>query len=320
MFIAQNPENNPRELMSDKLSVTLIEHDYPGRTPAMWNSAYERSGFPGQSVMLVGDTTNVTEILSAAKSDDRYLGGGAGVGFKDIVVHHLDELDPLAEAIGAVNLIAKTPEGNLRGYNTDGIGFRIGLEKVLAENGDNLRDKQVLILGAGGTGNAIALALAEAGAKLTILNRTTEKAEALAERANRFVGDTVAKAGSESDIPEAAAKSDVIINVSTKGASGRFQEFAALAPAQEGDSESNLKTSGEVLDTVQPKTIVCDVILGTEDTPTIRLAKERGLTTIDGIPMVVNQGVEAIWIVHGDMFEESGVSKEELHKLFSQLM
>jgi len=313
--VALQPSGNPQKIRSPQISATFIEHDYPGKTPSMWNAVYKTYGINAQSIMFVGSTDRVSEIARAAKHDKRYVGGGMGVGFKDVIIDHLDELDPLAKAIGAVNVVVKTEQGLLRGHNTDGIGYRESLSDLLKKTNRDVSDTRILILGAGGTGNAIAMALGEAGAKLTILNRTVEKAVSLCNRVNEFVGKQVAFPGSEEDITEAASKSDVIINVSTKGAAGKFEKFAAFAPADIDRLNDNLGASREILLDLPKNVIVSDIILGEKMTPTLSIAQDVGLTTLDGIPMVINQGVEAIWIVHGKHLQDIGAKKDDVRRI-----
>ena len=89
----------------------------------------------------------------------------------------MDEVDPLAEKIGAVNTIAND-NGVLTGYNTDASGFL----QALLERGIEPKGKKIAILGAGGASRAISFVLAERGAHLVILNRRLERAEELAGR------------------------------------------------------------------------------------------------------------------------------------------
>jgi shikimate dehydrogenase len=96
--------------------------------------------------------------------------------FKVDVIPLLDELDPLAEAIGAVNTVVNE-DGNLKGYNTDSSGF---LKALLAEK-VNPQNKNIVILGAGGAARAIAFILADKGANLTIINRHLDSAQKLAD-------------------------------------------------------------------------------------------------------------------------------------------
>jgi shikimate dehydrogenase len=91
---------------------------------------------------------------------------------KQAVIPHLDALDETARAIGAVNTINHV-DGRLTGYNTDCVGAVRALEEITT-----LLDQRIALLGAGGAARAIAYGLREAGARVTVFNRTAEKAQA----------------------------------------------------------------------------------------------------------------------------------------------
>ena len=89
---------------------------------------------------------------------------------------YLDEIDPLAKQIGAVNTVVHK-NGKLIGYNTDGIGFVRALQSISSEP---LQEKRILLLGAGGASRAIYFSLADAGVKeIDVANRTVDKAKEL---------------------------------------------------------------------------------------------------------------------------------------------
>lgn len=320
LSLASLPINNPKSIEEfichKRYTITPIEHDYAGKTPAMWNAAYKFLEMDAVMAMMVGKTENAKEILDELRKDPRYIGGGSGVGFKDENVKFVDELDPLANSIGAINLIQKLSSGKLKGWNTDGIGYRQSLEELLAKRGKTLANSKIVMIGAGGTANAIAFALAERGARIVVVNRTLSKAEELALRVNAKQGCSVAFALAEDALSSNVMDADVLINVSTKGASGDFAEYSALAPAklpatQENISENLLK-SQEVMKNISRTAVLSDIILRNEPTPFLKQAEEAGFVTLDGIPMVVNQGVEAFLIIHGD---EVGRSEEVRAKL-----
>jgi|SRR5579872_943398 len=318
---AKLPPNNPQEIGANGYTIPLIEHDYPAKTPVMWNAAYSKFGLGRRNIMLVGEPKNASSILDVLRRDSRYEGGGAGVGFKDESFDHLDEFDQLAEAIGSVNFILKTKAGKLRGYNTDGLGYVMSLENLLESRTDQLAGKKVLILGAGGTANSIAFALAQKQANLVILNRTVSTAENLADRINAFCGRVVAIAGGEDQIRSRALNSDIIINVSTKGATGSLQKFSALAPAvlpvTEDSIRKNLESSSRMIAELSKNVIVSDINLVNGQTPLLEQASGKGLATLDGLPMVINQGVEAFWILYGDELSARGIQKQDVAKVMA---
>lgn len=112
------------------------------------------------------------------------LGCNVTVPYKSEVLPFLSEVDPMAEQIGAVNTLVRTEDG-FKGYNTD----MPGLFRAMCEDGVKIEGEKVLILGAGGVARAVAMLLAQKGAKeITILNRTVEKAEKIAEEVNGYAG------------------------------------------------------------------------------------------------------------------------------------
>lgn len=315
LVFAIKPTDNPGSVeelnQHHQYAITPIEHDYAGKTPAMWNTAYRHFGMDAVMTMMVGDPARARGILESFRNDPKYIGGGSGVGFKDENVKFVDELDPLASAIGSINLIEKLPSGKLKGWNTDGIGYARSLEDLLREKDRELRGAKVVMLGAGGTANSIAFALAERGARVCIANRTIEKAQELARRVNDYFGGDMAKAIGEDAVGQEVRDAMVVINVSTKGATGAFERYFALVPAKLPATPENLAenkaAADRVFDVMPKNTIVSDVVLRDTPTPMLERARAKGFFTLDGIPMVVNQGVEAFLILHG---KEVGLSEE----------
>lgn len=110
------------------------------------------------------------------------LGCNVTVPYKSRVMPFLTEIDPLAAKIGAVNTLVRTANG-FKGYNTD----MPGLFRAMTADGVNIQGEQVIILGAGGVARAVAVLLAEKGAKrIIILNRTVEKAQIVADEVNQL--------------------------------------------------------------------------------------------------------------------------------------
>lgn len=316
LWIAEKPKGNPDNLNFSQYLIPLLREDYPAKTAIMWNTMYKKLGMDIGNVMGIGNPDDCGKILDALRADPKYIGGGAGVGFKDVAFDLVDELDPLAKAIGSINFILKTPEGKLKGYNTDGLGFAMSLEEVFGERSKEMKGAKVVILGAGGTSNSVVFALAEKGMRVVILNRSIPRAENLAKRINDFLGKEVCSFGGEDEIEKEVADADAVVNVSMKGADGDLKAYSALAPATlpatEGNVLTNLAESQKVLSGLKGGTVVCDVTLRNEPTPMLEQARQAGFETIDGIPMVVNQAVEAFWLLHGKEMEEKGVTKSEI--------
>lgn len=278
--IAMLPPENPCHLDFERYTIPLLEHDYPARTPSLWNHTYKTFGLNIGNVAMTADPNALPIVFDTFRSDPRYVGGGAGVGIKHRALALVDELGPCAKAIGALNLVRKTEAGLLRGYNTDGEGYADGLANLQA-----IRGRSILILGAGGTSAAIAFALAARGARITIVNRTTSAT---------IIG--------EDCIPALAPHADVIINTTTKGSAGPLEQYSALAPAILPATNENLARNAfeaeRVLKTIRSHAILSDVVIAPQPTPFLRSARQAGFTTLDGIPMVVNQAAAAFWILH----------------------
>jgi shikimate dehydrogenase len=314
---AKQPKGNPETLDKfSKYEIPLIAEDYPAKTAIMWNAVYKQLGMDIGNIMGVGKPEDCAKILDALREDPKYIGGGAGVGFKDVAFGLVDELDPIAEAIGSINFILKTPEGKLKGFNTDGAGFAMSLKEIFNADSKEMEGSKAVILGAGGTSNSVAFSLAENRMEVVILNRTVEKAKSLAERINHFLGEDVCRFGGENEIEKEVVDADAIVNVSTKGAAGDFENYSALAPAAlpatKENITKNLEESKRILSELKSGTIVCDVVLRNEATPMLAQAKDSGLETLNGIPMVVNQAVEAFWLLHGKEMEEKEITKSEV--------
>lgn len=322
---AKEPAGNPTSLDFLSYTIPLIEHDYPAKTPIMWNSAYEKFGMATRNIMMVANPENLPQIFSVMRGDPKYLGGGAGVGFKDASVVHLDSMDEIAEQIGAINFQIKLAGNKLKGYNTDGEGYAQSLDDLFALHEETLIGKKVVMLGSGGTANAIGFALAQRAVNLVILNRTVSVAQTLAEKINNFFGlapkDKVLFGG-EDAIASEVVSADVVLNVSTKGSAGPLEEYSALASAQLPVSRESIELNNEqaqkVLESIPRTTVISDILLTKKPTPLMQSAMDAGFTTLGGIPMVINQGVEAFWILHHEELIERGVSKEEVKEVMSQ--
>ncbi len=176
----------------------------------------------------------------------------------------------LARQIGAVNTVDF--KKGIVGYNTDGLGAKMALESC----GVKVRDKNVLLLGAGGAARAIAFQLAKDGASVTIANRTVERAEALAKEVAK-VGK--ARASGLDDLKILISGSDILINSTAAG----------MLP----DVNETIATS----DMMHRDLVVFDIVYNPMNTLLLREAKKAGAKTIDGVMMLVYQGAEAfkIW-------------------------
>lgn len=301
---ARKPPRNDADLHRlQRATVPLLAHDYPAKTAAMWNAVYDLMRVEDRNVMVVAEPVDAARILAAFRADPTYEGGGAGIGFKEVVAPLLDELTPRAQAVGAVNIIRKVA-GKLAGDNTDGLGLAIALEYHFAEHGRRLGDTRLLLLGAGATARSIAFALAERGAMTIIANRTPERAIVLADDLNRHVDRPAATGVGRNKLDDFLPFADAVI-AAVDSATSPIDAYSPLGEMPDAVTPeaiaANLGESAARLTKIAPRNgrIVVDIRIREGELPLLRQAREQGFAAMDGIPMVVNQAVEAFWWLYG---------------------
>lgn len=161
----------------DETSICLLIGDPVNQSlsPKMHNAAYAASNL---NFNMRAEQIQ-PELLAAAMSNIRaqnISGLAVTMPHKISIMEFLDEVDPIALEIGAINTVVNNA-GKLRGYNTDWLGIITPLEQRMELNGAT-----VAVLGAGGAAQAAVYALTRAGSKVTVLNRTTDKAKLLADK------------------------------------------------------------------------------------------------------------------------------------------
>lgn len=157
-------------------------------SPAIHNTLAKELGENLTYVPFHVQACHVGEAIKGAYALN-LLGMNVTVPHKEKVIPFLQEIDPMAASIGAVNTLVRI-EGGFKGYNTD----MPGLYRAMCEDKVVLEGEKVLILGAGGVARAVAILAAERKAgKIYILNRTVEKAQKIAEEVNGLAGRNLAE-------------------------------------------------------------------------------------------------------------------------------
>jgi len=195
-----------------------IEHTM---SPVMHNAAFEKMGLDYLYVPFRVKREELGEAIEGMKALN-IRGLNVTIPHKVAVIPFLDEVDPLAEKMGAINTIVND-DGVLKGYNTDASGFL----QALLERGIEPKEKNVVILGAGGASRAISFILAEQGANLVILNRLLELdwAEELASRISRFFKKEVeALELNDANLASALERADILVNATSVGMSPDIDE------------------------------------------------------------------------------------------------
>lgn len=201
-----------------------------------------------------------------------WAGFNCSLPHKVAVIEHLDGLGESARLIGAVNCVVRDDDGRFVGENTDGKGFLRSLEDVTSAAG-----KRALIFGAGGAARAIAVELALAGAtEITVVNRTRERGEELAALVDSHTPASARFVPWRGTYRLPAAV-EVVVNATSIGL---FPDVDAELPLDAG--------------TLLPAMTVADVIPNPPRTRLLDAAAARGCTVLDGLGMLVNQGVAGI--------------------------
>jgi shikimate dehydrogenase len=239
-------------------------------TVAMIEAAYRHHGIEARYINCEVAPAALGDAVRGARAM-RWLGFNCSIPHKVAVIEHLDGLGDSAAVIGAVNCVVLR-EGRLIGENTDGQGFLAALRTVADPAG-----RSFVLLGAGGAARAIAVEAALAGAaRITVVNRdrargaelvalVNERTPALAEL---VVWNGVLRVGEETDI---------VVNATSVG----------LFP--DVDARLELDVGG-----LHEGMVVADVIPNPPRTRLVRDAEARGATVLDGLGMLVQQGVISV--------------------------
>lgn len=224
-------------------------------SPAMHNAAFADCGLDGVYVPFP-----VTDVASAVMGFRALNVRGVSVTIphKKTVMEFVDELDPVAEKIGAVNTLVNDG-GRITGYNTDWIGANRAFETAVELSG-----KTVLVLGAGGSARAIGFGLVEAGAHPVIVCRNEEQGTELACRLDCPWYPLT-------DLNDLTA--DCLVNATSVGM-GDLADLSLVEHNKVGEFK-----------------VVMDIVYAPLETKLLREAKAAGCTVIDGLQMLLLQGV-----------------------------
>jgi shikimate dehydrogenase len=317
-----------------KKKIAGVIGDSPSRyskSPALWNAGFRALKLDAVYLPLDVDELHLPKLIDVFRKSERILGASVTVPHKVRIMEYLDQVDEKARHIGAVNTIAKTQDGRLVGYNTDGQGF---LDSLLAPPPGqsrpftaSLKGKDVLLIGAGGAARSVAFYLAEllGNGQLLICNRTAEAARSLAHNLEKI--STSVRAVPEETIGEVAPKVALIINGSTKGQGGIrktesgkitiLEPYSALASARPAlfpesdhgrpefyrtwlrsslaDVDANNRRSWEISLSIPPHVGFCDLIYFPAETVFLRHGRLSGHPTLNGQGMIVAQAVDAFF-------------------------
>ncbi len=262
-------------------------------TVAMVEAAYRHHGVDARYVNCEVEPAALGDAVRGARAMG-WVGFNCSIPHKVAVIQHLDALADSAAVIGAVNCVVRR-NGRYIGENTDGQGFLAALRTVVDPVG-----KSLVVFGAGGAARAITVEAALAGATaITIVNRDAARGSelvALLRERTPARAELVVWDGTQ-HIPEGT---DIVVNATSVGLAPSFDARLDLDP-----------------DSLEPDMVVADVIPNPPRTRLIRDAEERGCAVLDGLGMLVNQGVVGIRHWTG-IDPDPTVMRRKLEELFAR--
>lgn len=278
--------------MSKRVLVGLIGANIGGSlSPAVHEDAFRALGWTGHYHLMDVDVLHgrsLADLLNAAQTT-----GFAGVNitfpFKEQVIGLLDALSPEASQIGAVNTVVFGKDGRATGHNTDRTGFRRAFAETL---GEAARGEEILLLGCGGAGRAVAFALADLGVRsVKLYDQEDARAQGLAADLGRLVdGGRCEIVGAAEP---AAASVAGIVNATPVGMLGH--PGLPMSP-----------------DPIGARQFVCDVIYTPLETAFLAAAKVRGARVMGGAGMCVHQASAAFELFTG---QEADLAR--MHRTFT---
>jgi shikimate dehydrogenase len=243
-------------------------------SPEMHNPALRSRGIDAQYVRLHIRPDEFRDAIPKLR-ELGFIGCNCTIPHKFMALDVVDEVHPAAHRIGAVNTLIFRPDGVLHGRNSDAPGF---LRTVREEFGRDVTDLRILVPGAGGgAGAAVAAVCAMEGCRELILtNRTKAKADQVAGSLSDLPGARVTTVipFTEADLARVLDRVDLIVNCTSLGMKAGDPE---IIPHR----------------LLQPHHMIFDMVYKPLITPLVRAAQDAGARAINGIPMLLWQGVYA---------------------------
>ena len=270
-------------------------------TQAMIEPAFRAMELDWRYLTLEVRPENLAAAVAGARAFG-FRGFNCTIPHKVAVIPHLDRLGESAALMGAVNCVVNR-DGRFVGENTDGKGFVASFRQLADPRG-----KSLVLLGAGGAARAIGVEMALAGcSKITLVNRDEKRGRELEALFSGKLRDVVRAAGNDltvSYVPwrgdyRVVEDTDIVVNATSIGL---FPDVNARIPL--------------AMETISTETIVADVIPNPPITRLVREAREKGCRVIDGLGMLVGQGVIGIeyWT---SRTPDAAVMRRALEQVFS---
>jgi shikimate dehydrogenase len=234
------------------------------RSPMLHGYWLKRYGIEGSYERLDIAPADLAAFFSGFR-DAGWIGGNVTVPHKTAVIEFLDRIDADASAMGAVNTIY-WDGGALVGGNTDSFGFMGNLDELAPGWDEGAR--RAVVIGAGGATRAAIYGLLKRGLEVAVCNRTVENAAVLAEH----FGTGVTAHGLDA-LNGLMRDTDLLVNATSLGMAGQPPLDVDLAG-------------------LKPSAVVYDIVYVPLETDILKAAKARGNRTVDGLGMLLHQGVD----------------------------
>jgi len=246
-------------------------------SPQMHNAAFSKLGMNWEYVPFEVSPEDLKKAVDGMRAEG-VLGFNVTIPHKEAIVPILDEVLKLPRIIGAVNTV-RNESGKLIGYNTDAAGF---LESLKTDAGVNPKGIDALLIGAGGAAKAVAVMLAESGARRVAITDVDQKKSGFLASyvGSHFEADLISVKAGSPEMKSALARADLVVNATPTG----------MHPKE---NASPLEDASDL----NPNAVVFDLVYNPPETKLMKQAKERGARAVNGLGMLVRQGAAAwsIW-------------------------
>jgi shikimate dehydrogenase len=252
------------------------------KSPAIHNFWLTKLGVDAEYRACRVLSSGLADYLAQRRADGDWRGCNVTMPHKQAVMSGLDEWDPLAERIGAVNTVVRGPSGHLTGFNTDAPGFLEPLRPLLEKRH---LFRMARVFGTGGAARAIVAALAEENFVIVLAGRDPAKArlllDELATKGEHHACE-LAHFADVTDFPfdDRAGCLDLIVNASPLGMGSQPPLRFDLSHAP-------------------PGSVVYDIVTHPLETPLLASARAAGFRTIDGLSMLIGQAAAAFEKFYG---------------------
>ena len=266
-----------------------VEHT---KSPLIHNTLAE---YMGENLCYVPFNVQKEALGDAIKGASalRLLGLNITVPHKSDVIPFLKEIDPLAMKIGAVNTLVSV-EGGYKGYNTD----MPGLYRAMTEDGVEIENQKVIILGAGGVARAVAILMADKKAKeIILINRTLDKALKVCKEVQDFYPETNISALALDEIDALPMEKFLVIQATSIGMHPNVDE----AVIEDASFYDRVHTG-------------YDLVFNPSETKFMKLTAKAGGRAFNGLKMLLYQGVIAY-----EYWTEKEVPMEAISKVYDQM-